>query len=61
MTIFGNSMSENPKWYYEFFVHPTGWALPLNIVFRWDDIYSVSILCFTLHFSKNEFYEKLKR
>lgn len=58
--IFGNGTSRNPKWYYDFYIHPTAWALLFNIVIRWDDIYSISFLCFTLHFSKNEFYVEAK-
>ena len=53
--IFSNYDKE-PKWYCELFFHPLTWSLPLQVVFRWDDIYAVSIFCITLQFTKNEFY-----
>ena len=61
MTIYTNAHSkkfEEIKWFVELFIHPTSWALPLEITIRWDDIYSVTFLCLSIHFSKNEFYGK---
>jgi hypothetical protein len=56
MVIFGNEMNPNALWWYELYVHPDTWSIPLQITLRWNDIYALSILCFTFQVTRNEFY-----